>query len=128
MQYVVHMYWVLPSSLQRWQWAYDWHSWCNEVVQGKVLLDLRYEACDIGQVLSSKLRPGTSCPIYLMGMETRGRPQSRRGGGHAGLRQRLPGVSVLPGVYLCMDKLLPQWRLYREELNQAPLGHESWTC
>lgn len=25
-----------------------------------------------------------------------------------------------------MDKFLPQWRLYREELNQAPLAHEEW--
>lgn len=25
-----------------------------------------------------------------------------------------------------MDKLMPQWRLYREELNRAPLGHEEW--
>jgi hypothetical protein len=25
-----------------------------------------------------------------------------------------------------MDKYLPQWRLHREELNQAPLGHTSW--
>jgi predicted metal-dependent hydrolase len=25
-----------------------------------------------------------------------------------------------------MNKFLPQWRLYREELNRAPLGHEHW--
>lgn len=25
-----------------------------------------------------------------------------------------------------MDRFLPQWRLYREELNRAPLGHEGW--
>lgn len=25
-----------------------------------------------------------------------------------------------------MDKLLPQWRLHREELNRAPLAHEDW--
>ncbi len=25
-----------------------------------------------------------------------------------------------------MDELLPQWRLRREELNRAPLGHEDW--
>lgn len=25
-----------------------------------------------------------------------------------------------------MDRLLPQWRHYREELNQAPLAHEEW--
>lgn len=25
-----------------------------------------------------------------------------------------------------MDRLIPQWRLYRDELNQAPLGHEDW--
>jgi len=25
-----------------------------------------------------------------------------------------------------MDQLIPQWRLYRDLLNQAPLGHESW--
>jgi predicted metal-dependent hydrolase len=25
-----------------------------------------------------------------------------------------------------MDKFLPQWRLYRDELNQAPLAHEEW--
>lgn len=25
-----------------------------------------------------------------------------------------------------MDRYLPQWRIYREELNQAPLGHEEW--
>jgi len=25
-----------------------------------------------------------------------------------------------------MDKFLPQWRLYREELNRAPLGWEEW--
>jgi predicted metal-dependent hydrolase len=25
-----------------------------------------------------------------------------------------------------MDKFLPQWRLYREELNQTPLAHEEW--
>lgn len=25
-----------------------------------------------------------------------------------------------------MDQLMPQWRLYREELNQTPLAHEEW--
>lgn len=25
-----------------------------------------------------------------------------------------------------MDALLPSWRLFRDELNQAPLGHEAW--
>jgi predicted metal-dependent hydrolase len=25
-----------------------------------------------------------------------------------------------------MDDLLPQWRLYRDKLNRAPLGHEKW--
>lgn len=25
-----------------------------------------------------------------------------------------------------MDKFLPQWRSYRDELNQAPLAHEEW--
>lgn len=26
-----------------------------------------------------------------------------------------------------MDRFMPQWRLLREELNRAPLGHETWT-
>ncbi len=26
-----------------------------------------------------------------------------------------------------MDKLMPQWRLYRAELNRAPLAHETWS-
>jgi predicted metal-dependent hydrolase len=26
-----------------------------------------------------------------------------------------------------MDRLMPQWRLYRNELNRAPLTHESWS-
>jgi hypothetical protein len=26
----------------------------------------------------------------------------------------------------CMDRFLPQWRLLRDELNQAPLGHATW--
>jgi len=25
-----------------------------------------------------------------------------------------------------MDKFMPQWRLFREELNQAPLAHQTW--
>jgi predicted metal-dependent hydrolase len=25
-----------------------------------------------------------------------------------------------------MDQFMPQWRLYRDELNQAPLAHEEW--
>ena len=25
-----------------------------------------------------------------------------------------------------MEKFMPQWRLYRDELNKAPLGHETW--
>ncbi len=25
-----------------------------------------------------------------------------------------------------MDKFMPQWRLYRDELNQAPLAHQGW--
>lgn len=25
-----------------------------------------------------------------------------------------------------MDRFLPQWRLYRDELNQSPLAHEEW--
>jgi predicted metal-dependent hydrolase len=25
-----------------------------------------------------------------------------------------------------MDKFLPQWRTYRDELNTAPLAHENW--
>lgn len=27
-----------------------------------------------------------------------------------------------------MDKHLPNWRGYRDDLNQAPLGYESWSC
>jgi len=26
-----------------------------------------------------------------------------------------------------MDKVMPQWRLHREELNRAPLSHEDWS-
>ncbi|MEI7869880.1 MAG: SprT family zinc-dependent metalloprotease [Candidatus Methylumidiphilus sp.] len=26
-----------------------------------------------------------------------------------------------------MDKFMPQWRLYRDELNQSVLGHDEWT-
>jgi predicted metal-dependent hydrolase len=26
-----------------------------------------------------------------------------------------------------MDRFLAQWRLHRDELNRAPLGHESWS-
>jgi len=26
-----------------------------------------------------------------------------------------------------MDRFMPAWRLYREELNQAPLVHEDWS-
>lgn len=26
-----------------------------------------------------------------------------------------------------MDRLMPQWRMHREELNRSPLSHESWT-
>ena len=25
-----------------------------------------------------------------------------------------------------MDQFMPQWRLYREELNRGPLRHEQW--
>ena len=25
-----------------------------------------------------------------------------------------------------MDRLMPQWRLHRDELNRAPLAHEEW--
>jgi len=25
-----------------------------------------------------------------------------------------------------MDQFMPQWRTYREELKQGPLGHEDW--
>ena len=25
-----------------------------------------------------------------------------------------------------MNRFMPLWQFYREELNQAPLGHESW--
>lgn len=25
-----------------------------------------------------------------------------------------------------MDRVMPQWRLYRDELNRSPLGHEDW--
>jgi predicted metal-dependent hydrolase len=25
-----------------------------------------------------------------------------------------------------MDRLMPRWRLHREELNRSPLAHESW--
>jgi len=27
-----------------------------------------------------------------------------------------------------MDQHLSNWRIYRDELNQAPLGHENWSC
>lgn len=27
-----------------------------------------------------------------------------------------------------MDRLMPQWRLHREELNRSPLAHEEWEC
>ena len=26
-----------------------------------------------------------------------------------------------------MDQYLPQWRMHRQELNSAPLAHDSWT-
>ena len=26
-----------------------------------------------------------------------------------------------------MDRVMPQWRLYREELNRSPLAHENWS-
>jgi predicted metal-dependent hydrolase len=26
-----------------------------------------------------------------------------------------------------MDRLMPKWRIYRDELNSAPLKHEDWT-
>lgn len=26
----------------------------------------------------------------------------------------------------CMDRFMPQWRLYRDELNRSPLAHEDW--
>jgi len=25
-----------------------------------------------------------------------------------------------------MDRLMPQWQLYRDQLNRAPLAHEAW--
>jgi len=25
-----------------------------------------------------------------------------------------------------MDKVMPHWRIYRDELNQLPLGHNDW--
>jgi len=28
---------------------------------------------------------------------------------------------------LLMDKFMPQWRSYREELNRAPLAHDAWS-
>jgi len=28
---------------------------------------------------------------------------------------------------LHMDKLMPKWRFYREELNRSPLRHENWS-
>ena len=27
-----------------------------------------------------------------------------------------------------MDQFLPQWRVYKVDLNQMPLGHEEWEC
>ncbi|MGB8658775.1 MAG: SprT family zinc-dependent metalloprotease [Candidatus Zixiibacteriota bacterium] len=27
----------------------------------------------------------------------------------------------------CMDRLLPKWRFYKEELNRTPLRHENWS-
>jgi len=26
----------------------------------------------------------------------------------------------------CMNKYMPSWRLYRDELNRSPLAHEEW--
>jgi len=26
-----------------------------------------------------------------------------------------------------MDKVMPHWRIYRDELNQLPLGHNDWS-
>ena len=26
-----------------------------------------------------------------------------------------------------MDQFMPQWRLFRDELNHAPLSHETWS-
>lgn len=28
---------------------------------------------------------------------------------------------------MLMDRFIPQWRVYRDELNRAPVGHEDWT-
>lgn len=27
----------------------------------------------------------------------------------------------------CMDRVMPRWRLHKDELNRAPLSHESWS-
>jgi len=27
----------------------------------------------------------------------------------------------------CMDKFMPQWHLYKEELNRSMLSHETWS-
>ena len=32
------------------------------------------------------------------------------------------------GFRRLMDRFLPRWQLYRDELNQAPLAHEEWAC
>ena len=36
------------------------------------------------------------------------------------------GRVIRPAYEGLMDKFLPQWRSYRDELNQAPLAHEEW--
>jgi predicted metal-dependent hydrolase len=27
-----------------------------------------------------------------------------------------------------MDRFMPQWRVFREQLNQLPVRHEEWAC
>ena len=78
----------------------------NEAVEDGVVLDLVYEARDIDQRLRNRpnalsLLSCMNCCIYLSHHTT---------------------VALLH----YMDKFLPKWRFYRDQLNSLPVRHEDW--
>jgi hypothetical protein len=40
-----------------------------------------------------------------------------------------PGERRHNGRFIAiMDEHLPQWRVYRQQLNSSPLAHDTWSC
>jgi type I restriction enzyme R subunit len=105
----------------------------SEGVEDEVVLDLVYEARDIDQHLGSEDKIDAWFEAKTKGLNEWQRDELKK---HWGTLQVVLSSKSRMDHMLerhhndrfreYMDRFLPHWLLCRDELNRAPLGHESW--